>query len=195
LPTPGHVRAAAALALVCPLAAAARPQLATLRTSDTTVRLRASPARPEWLSLGTGGSAWRNRESEPLVEFAVAGGARVALEWRWNRRQSRVGPRSVSFVYDCARPRLRLRWEWTARAARGPLEHTVSIENLGDGELGLGLPESLRFAFAIEPSAELEMLSVEKGGGAPGPAGALLRPVAEGDRWEGRSSTYARESP
>jgi len=181
--------------LLCPLAASGRPQ-AALRTSDTVARLRALPSGPVLLSLDTAGApAWENRESEHLVDFALLRGTRVPLRWRWNRRESRVGPRSVIFVYDSSGPRLRLRWAWTARASNGPLEHTVSIENLSGSELAVGIQESLRFAFAVPADTEVAMLSIEKGGGAPGPAGALLQPVAEGSRWEGRSSTYAREGP
>jgi Melibiase len=191
----GHARAAAALFFLCPFAAAGRAETATLRTGDTAVGLRAGPSGPAVVFLRpTAAPAWRNRESEPLVDFAFAEGVRVPLRWRWNRRESRVGPRSVSFVYDSTSPRLRLRWIWTARAASGPLEHTISIENLSGRELLLGLQESLRFAWEFPAGAGAERLSIEKGGGAPGTSGTLLEPVSEGARWEGHSSTYAREA-
>jgi len=193
---PVHLPAAAALVLLCPFAVSGRPQLAaTLRTSDTAVSLQASPSGPALVSLRPGDSPlWRNRGSEPLVEFALLDGARVPLRWQWNRRESRVGPRAVVFVYYSDTPRLRLRWEWTARAASGPVEHSVSVENLSGNELYLGLEESLRFAWEIPADAGLEMLSIEKGGGAPGTSGTLVQPLSEGARWEGRSSTYAREA-
>jgi hypothetical protein len=191
----GHARVAAALLVLCPFAAAGRAQpAATLRTSDTAVGLRAAPSGPTMVFLrSTASPSWRNRESEPLVDFAVAEGVRIPLRWRWNRRESRVGPQSVSFVYHSRSPRLRLRWMWTARARSGPLEHTISIENLSGRELLLGLQESLRFAWEIPAGAGCERLSIEKGGGAPGPSGTLREPVVAGALWEGHSSSYARE--
>lgn len=192
---PFHLAVLLVVAVLVGLVTTANAQLeATLQTADTVATLRATPSGPALVSLGSPGlHAWENLEPEPLVDFAQVRGVRVPLHWKFNAGASRVRTTSVMFAYDSSVPRLRLAWTWSKRAAFGPIEHSISIENQDDSEIELPLQQSLCWAWQLSAHTAYEMLSVEKGGGAPGPVGTSIRTVPDGARWGGFSSTYARE--
>ena len=78
-------------------------------------------------------------------------------------RKSYVATRSdstqMALVYDAAAPRLRLTWWWRARAAEGPLEHGVRIENIGHENVWLPLQPSLRYAWRTDAAQSLRRSS------------------------------------
>jgi len=167
---------------------------ASLHNADVIMRFAADAVAPHLLTLEpTRQAAWRNRAPESLIEFAERGGERVSLRWRLDRQAGVTEARHVAFVYTCASPRLRLTWEWTARAAFGPVEHQVRIENLDTTELWLPMPESWRFDWHVEPESSLRQLYIEKGSGKPSADGTHDVAVRDGYAWTGTSSTYAHD--
>jgi alpha-galactosidase len=98
-------------------------------------------------------------------------------------------------VYIADSPRLKLVWRWRARAARGPLEHSISIQNLSSEPVWLPLQPSLRFNWEVDPDIALERFWVEKGADIPSSQGTHLDALRDGDTWQGASSTYARPVP
>ena len=99
--------------------------------------------------------------------------------------------REVVFVYESDGPHLRLSWEWQARADFGPVEHRITVENLGADEVWLPMIDSLRLDMLCGPRTELRHLFVEKGADTPSPVGTHVEDVVEGYRWTGYSSTYS----
>jgi alpha-galactosidase len=95
------------------------------------------------------------------------------------------------FVYESSRPHLRLKWEWDARAAFGPVEHHTTIENLGSEEVWLPMVNSLRLNLKLPAELKLRALYVEKGADRPSAVGTHVDDLTEGYRWTGTSSTYA----
>jgi hypothetical protein len=86
---------------------------------------------------------------------------------------------------------MRLTWEWEARAAFGPVEHQIHIQNLSDRELWLPLQDSLHFNLPIKPQVGLEEIYIEKGASTPSDVGTHHVEVPVGYKWHGTSSTYA----
>jgi alpha-galactosidase len=167
-----------------------------LHTADTVVRLEAGVVAPRLFTLQGGEqNSWNNRATEVLIDHVESDGQPVPLHWRFNRSASRISHARVGFVYDSAFPRLRLTWEWTARAAAGPIEHHIRIENLDSRELWLPLQDSFRFEWQVNPQVALREIFVEKGADTPSPVGTHEVPIREGYSWEGTSSTYAHPAP
>jgi hypothetical protein len=166
---------------------------ATLGSADTVITAEAGPQSASVTSLALRGeAAWTNGSSEALPDSATVNGVVVPLHWHLNRRASRLDARRIELIYVAQQPRLRLAWEWQARAEAGPLEHTIRIQNLGTQSVELPLVPSLRFAFQVDPAVELERFWVEKGGDHPSDAGTHADRMRSGDTWQGTSSTYAR---
>jgi hypothetical protein len=190
--------AARAGALACVLVGTAalgatQPQPVQLASADTRVTLAAGEQAPRLLRLALrDGHGWNNRAAEALPAAVEVGGASRTLTWRLDRSASRHAPRLVEFVYRCESPRLKLTWSWQARAAFGPLEHHILIENLGDDEVWLPLQPSVRFDWQLARGARLERFWVEKGADTPSAAGTHRDAMRDGDTWQGTSSTYAR---
>jgi hypothetical protein len=112
-----------------------------------------------------------------------------------DRAGSRFESTQIQLVYVADSPRLRLVWEWQARAGHGPIEHTISIQNLSKEPVWLPLQPSFRFDWEIEPPSALERFWVEKGADVPSSEGTHLDAMHDGDTWLGTSSTYARPAP
>jgi alpha-galactosidase len=134
-----------------------------------------------------------NRGPDTLIPVVERGGKSLSLSWKLDREASRITGRRVTFVYESGSPKLRLRWMWSARSRSGPVEHSVSIENLSGADVLLPVEPSLTWRWQLSKAREYQMLYVEKGGGKPGPIGTALEPIDDGLRWSGESSTYARE--
>ena len=167
---------------------------ATIATGEVKVRLEAGPATPRLLSLhGNGNQQWVNRGADPFIDAVEQGGKRVPVSWKLGPEASRITDRGVTFVYESDSPKLRLRWIWSARSRSGPVEHSVSIENLSAIEVFIPVQSSLTWNWQLAPGKTYQMLYVEKGGGKPGPVGTALLPVPDGMHWSGDSSTYSRE--
>ncbi len=168
----------------------------TLATSGTRIQLSAGAAAPRLIGLSGGtGAEWRNLQETALPAFVEQDGTRLPLRWRLKPGLSHADARHVVFVYESAEPHLRLFWQWEARAAFGPLEHRITVENLGGNELWLPMVDSLRLSWQIPVGTKIRNFYVEKGAWSPSPQGVHLENVDEGYRWTGTSSTYARPLP
>jgi hypothetical protein len=159
---------------------------ATIQTRETFIELRAQN-NPRLARLGT----WPNQTPEKLIDSVTIDGHPTALTWKFNAQQSVINHRRVEFIYECASPKLRLTWEWNARALTGPIEHTIHIQNLGPQEIWIPLQDSFGFRFQINPASQWQHFYVEKGAGKPSPVGTHLEPTSAGYHWNGTSSTYA----
>src|SRR6185312_4315774 len=105
----------AAAGLVSPLAHA--QMRATLQTSDVAADLQAGLEAPQLLRLRPRGEPqWVNTTPERLPIAVERAGKRIPLHWMLMSGLSSVRPDRVEFVYESRRPRLRLIWEWLARA-------------------------------------------------------------------------------
>jgi alpha-galactosidase len=167
---------------------------AVLRTKQTIVELHAGDESPQLTRLQSERlPAWRNTASESLIDSVEIDGRRIPLHWTLDREHSRVTPKSVAFVYRSSSPRLRLSWEWVARADFGPIEHSIRIENLDSHEIWLPLQDAFDFRFPVAPEVALNGLYIDKGAGKPSDVGTHRVPITPGYLWEGRSSSYARD--
>jgi alpha-galactosidase len=165
---------------------------ARIRTEQTLLEVQAQTASPQLVTLGIAGDkTWINDAPEKLIESVEVEGRSVKLDWKFNRRASRIDSHEIGFVYESTSPKLRLTWEWKAAASTGPIEHTIHIENLGAKELWIPLQNSFAFKWRVDTGAALEHFYVEKGAGSPSPVGTHETAVPVGYRWNGTSSTYA----
>jgi hypothetical protein len=164
-----------------------------LANADTVIAVEAGEQVPRLTTLafpGTG--AWTNRAAEPLPREIEVRGAPQRLTWRLDRPASHFEPQRIELVYVCDSPRLRAVWAWRVRAARGPVEHEISIQNQSPEEVWLPLQPSLRFDWSVDAQTALQRFWVEKGADTPSAEGTHLDALREGDMWRGASSTYAR---
>ncbi len=165
---------------------------ARLENADLVLQFDAGASVPKMVSLQpVGHPAWTSRAPEALIDVAEVGGQRMPLEWTLDATASRAEPSHVAFVYTCDTPRLRLTWEWTARAAYGPIEHQIRIQNLGSDDVWLPLQASYRFDWQVDPETALDHVFIEKGDGSPSDVGTHRQDIAKGYQWTGTSSTYA----
>jgi len=165
---------------------------AELRTADTTLQLEAGPSAPRMVSLTDASrSILINSCAEALVDTVEINSQVVKVQWQFNQSASRSDTRRVAFVYESQSPRLRLTWEWQARAAFGPLEHQIRIENLDDRELWLPLQDSIQFRWRVQSQTALEQVYIEKGADTPSALGTRRVALPVGYKWHGASSTYA----
>jgi len=168
---------------------------AELRTSDVRIRLKAGEHAPRVISLsGTSQSGseqmWNNDTEELLPVTVEVDGKPVPLTWQL-RPSSRLTADHVSFIYESSSPRLRLTWNWEARASFGAVEHSIHIENLSGRELWLPMVDSLRLGWRGVSQTSLRNFYVEKGADTPSAHGVHLDAVTDGYKWTGKSSTYA----
>jgi alpha-galactosidase len=165
---------------------------ARIRTEQTLLELQAQPSSPQLVSLGIGGQKiWINDVPERLIDSLEIEGRSAKLDWKLNREASRIDGHEIAFVYDSASPKLRLTWEWKARASTGPVEHTIHIENLEAKEFWIPLQDSFQFKWRVDNKVELEHFYVEKGAGSPSAVGTHEAALPVSYRWNGTSSTYA----
>jgi hypothetical protein len=175
----------------CASAADALP--AQLASHDTAIKVSAGEHAPRLTALAlAGGETWHNRTEETPPDLLDDAGRRQGLRWQLDRAASHGDSRRLELVYVSDSPKLRLRWVWRVRAAHGPIEHTVFIDNLSGQTLWLPLIPSMRFDWVIDPAVPLERFWVEKGADTPSAAGTHLDALRAGEVWEGNSSTYAR---
>jgi len=157
---------------------------AELRTADTTLQLEAGPSAPRMVSLTDASrSILINSSAEALVDTVEINSQVVKVQWQFNQSASRSDTRRVAFVYESQSPRLRLTWEWQARAAFGPLEHQIRIENLDDRELWLPLQDSIQFRWRVQSQTALEQVYIEKGADTPSAIGTRRVALPVGYKW------------
>src|SRR6185437_16277470 len=113
--------------------------------------------------------------------------------WKFDPGRSTITAEKVVFVYESVSPKLRLMWQWDAPAAFGPIEHQIRIDNLDTREIWIPLEDSFRFNFKAAADAVLKQLYIDKGAGRPSAIGTHAVNLAQGYRWQGLSSTYAKE--
>ena len=165
---------------------------ARLETADTVLQLEAGPAAPQVVAISSPRhTPWVNSSAEQLIDSVFIDESQVPVHWQLDPTASSVVPHQVRFVYNSESPRLRLSWKWQARAAFGPIEHEIQIENLDNREVWLSLQPSFQFSWTIQPGVKVEQLYVEKGANTPSEVGTHLAQVAAGYKWRGISSTYA----
>jgi Melibiase/Glycosyl hydrolase family 36 C-terminal domain len=167
-----------------------------LATAETIIAVEAGEHAPILTMLKSrGATAWTNRADETLPERVEVHGEAQPVVWRLDRPASRVDSAQIQLVYVSDSPRLRLVWEWRARAGRGPVEHTITIQNESNETLWLPLQPSFRFDWEVDPNSALQRFWVEKGADVPSSEGTHLDALRDGDTWQGSSSTYARPRP
>jgi hypothetical protein len=167
-----------------------------IATAETAIVVEAGDHAPRLVTLTLrGAAAWKNARDETLPTQVRIHEAAQPVTWRWDRSASRFESKDIQIVYVADSPRLKAVWRWRARAEHGPIEHSVSIQNLGDEPVWLPLQPSLSFDWEVDPKAALERFWVEKGADIPSPEGTHLDALVDGDTWQGSSSTYAISKP
>jgi hypothetical protein len=165
---------------------------AVIATTDIHLELKAGSHAPRLITLqGTSGGPLHNNEEERLPGSVDVDGVSIPVTWHLKPELCVSDSHHAVFVYESARPRMRLRWQWEARASFGPIEHRVTIESLDAREIWLPMVDSLNVSWKVSKNAPLRHFFVEKGADAPSAQGTHLESVGEGYRWTGRSSTYA----
>ena len=162
--------------------------------SSVTIALRPAESGPQLLSVaGPSGFRFgiRNESSEPMPQTAEVNSKTVPLHWQLKSSAHQDGEKAVVFVYESDEPHLRLSWKWQARADFGPIEHSITVENLGSAEVWLPMIDSLRLEVPYPPQHKLQHLYVEKGADTPSPVGTHLADLRDGYKWTGYSSTYS----
>jgi hypothetical protein len=175
-----------------------RSNLSSFNLSSSNVRLtfRAGEHAPLLSGLsGIPGIHLRNSTEELLPESVEVNGTSVPLKWQLKPQLGRAEAHHLLFVYESAKPHLRLRWQWDARASFGPIEHRITVENLSGQEVWLPMIDSLRVNWSMPAKSELRNFYVEKGADTPSAQGTHLETVGEGYHWTGKSSTYAHPIP
>ena len=136
-----------------------------LATADTVLTLSAGAERPSVLALASPtGATWTSPQPQELIERVRIAGEWEPVHWKLQSVSLGQGENSVTAVYRSSEPRLRLHWAWKARARSGPIEHSITIENLESHAVELPLQNSLTFDFAVPPSERLRLMWIEKGG-------------------------------
>lgn len=167
-----------------------------LSTTDCQVSVIAGASAPQVISLvGFGANTWRNQIPENLPTSVEIGNGSVLVEWQFRRDLSSADAKKVVLIYESAHPRLRLSWLWQARANFGPVEHSITIENLGNQQIWLPMIDSLSVDWSIAKGIKLENFYVEKGADTPSAQGIHQEAVEDGYGWTGESSTYALPLP
>ena len=128
-----------------------------IATAETVIVVAAGEHAPRLLSLKLqGAAAWINTRDDALPGHVEIQGATLPLTWRLDRAASRVESKDIQIVYVADSPRLKAVWRWRARAEYGPIEHSVTIQNLGDELVWLPLQPSLRFDWQVDPKTALQ---------------------------------------
>jgi hypothetical protein len=181
---------------VCPAHAEPAKLQGKIASAETAVVVEAGEHAPRLLTLSFRGSVpWKNTRDETLPERVETQGTVQAVTWRWDRIATHFDSKEIQIVYVADSPRLRAVWRWRARAGHGPIEHSLSIQNLGDEPVWLPLQPSLRFDWQIDPKTALQRFWLEKGADIPSSEGTHLDALTEGETWQGSSSTYAIPHP
>ncbi len=171
-------------------------QPTVLSNSSIQVALRPGDHSPRlvWIN-GSSGNRWSNVADEPLPASVEISGATVPITWQLKPELGHADAHSLVFVYESVEPHLLLRWRWKTRADFGPVEHSVTIENLSGQEIWLPMVDSLLLNWTAPADRDLRNLYIEKGADTPSVQGTHLDDVRDGYEWTGKSSTYAHPMP
>jgi len=163
-----------------------------IANDDTSITLEANRAAPVVSALTRSGCpSWNGHSAEILINHVETGSRVATISWKLNPALTQVTPTGVRLVYEAPSPHLRFFWEWRIRAARGPIEHSIQIQNLSSEEIWLPMQDSLQFTWEIQKDEQLEHLWIEKGAGGPSAEGTHWNTIRDGYTWTGESSTYA----
>ena len=173
----------------------AAPDAATtyrIGNTSTALTIEATPSAPRIIAVADArGSTWPSNGSVPLVDHATVGGKTVPLHWKLDAAATKQAYDALTLVYVSSKPSLRLSWEWRARAAQGPVEHTIRIENRGRQNVVLPLQDSLHLSLNVWPGQALEHDFIDKGAGKAPPVGTHVVAMGDGYQWTGESSPFA----
>ena len=162
--------------------------------ADNRVELTAGHTAPRLIRLvHSDGGDWQGNGSEALIGSATLHGKSVPLHWRYDAKASRFKRDSATLAYTTSVPDLRLLWQWHARAAHGPIEHTIRIENRGKRDVWIPLQDSFDFHWKIDAHEPLQQLWIDKGISEPPLIGTHSVDVPDGYAWHGESSTFAQQ--
>src|SRR6185437_876707 len=115
---------------------------------DTKIIVTAGSTAPRIVELRHGRIApWVGATDAELIATATVDHAERTLAWRFDAAGTYLTRYKLVLVYETPEPHLRLSWVWQVGAQKGPLEHTISIENLSGHEVWLPRQPSLRFAW------------------------------------------------
>src|SRR5258708_233217 len=179
------------IAFALPLAEGA--ETVDLASADTAVSVAARDDRLILASLRSNqsGQEWLAPDGSeiPLIRSGMVDGIAIAPHLRFTRAQrSRDGcERTLVFVNDD--PRLELRSLWRAFPGPGPVEHGITIANLGQSSLLLPVQPTL--VFAAHAAHAQRVTWVSKGSGRPRDDGTHVDEVKPGYAADLRSGPYA----
>jgi hypothetical protein len=163
----------------------------SLRTADTRLRFENTSSGPRLIELeGKDGARWLNRAVESPPASVECDGKQIAVEWKFNPNASSGDTRRIAYIYESASPKLRVTWEWVARADFGPIEHRIRIENLDSRQVWIPFVDSIRLDWQANPGASFRHVYIDKGSGTPTEVGTHEISVPRKYRWAGMSSTY-----
>lgn len=164
-----------------------------LKTSDIHILLRAGEHAPSLTQISDAKKShlWHSSSTEELPAAVDIHGVSTPVTWTYKPTLSSIGLRRIVFVYESSQPQIRLSSQWEARASFGPIEHRITIQNMGGEELWLPLVDSLSLNWSAPRDEPLQSFYVEKGADTPSDHGVQIQPVNDGYQWIGRSSTYA----
>jgi len=191
---PARIKYAALVLYLASSAAQAIPP-AVIANTDIAITLVPGKQAPRLDELRGNGITLRNQSEETLPTSVFLSGTPVPLTWHFNFALSRTGPHAIVYVYESKTPHLRASWQWQTRSPNGPIEHQITIQNLGTHEVWLPILDSLRLDLAYLLTTNLRHFYVEKGADTPSAQGTHLAPIDNGYHWTGKSSTYAHHEP
>jgi len=161
----------------------------TVSSADITITLQS--IGPQVLSIRGKKIDLHNFAAETPPFIVEVNGKSALLHWHFVPALARNSKQQAILVYESDSPRLRLSWEWQARADHGPIEHRITIENLSSEGVWLPMIDSLHLQIPYPPEHKLRHFYVEKGADTPSNLGTHLEEIHDGYTWTGKSSTYA----
>ena len=163
-----------------------------IANNDADIALEPGSSFPSVVDLANFGcSEWKGLTIASLIDHVETESHVRNISWRLNSSLTQRDNRHIRLVYEATEPHLRLFWEWQARAAHGPIEHSIQIQNLSREDVWLPIQDSLRLNQAVPESVKLKHFWLEKGAGGPSAEGVHWSTIADGYNWAGESSTYA----
>src|ERR1700737_3530369 len=155
--------------LLCALvsgASASGQSVASLHTTDTSLRFQSTSSGPRLIDFKTkDAQLWSNRVTEVPLDSVEVDGKRLPVRWKFKPEASSSDAQKVAYVYESSSLKLRMTSEWIARADYGPVEHQIKIENLDSREVWIPFVDSIQLDLTIDPSVSLEHFYVDKGAG------------------------------
>ena len=129
----------------------------------------------------------------PVIAWAKQGANRKALHWRFVAKSFDPKKGELEAVFASDEPAMELRSRWVAAVGEsGPVEHFLTIRNLGKEQIELPWGASLVIG---GKGKNLEQWWVEKGGGTPSPIGRHIEAIEPGFSSNLLSTSYSTDKP